>query len=86
MAKWHVYVVRCSDQTLYTGIATDLASRIEKHNQGRGAKYTRSRRPVVLVYSKAMRSESAARKREMAIKRLKKTEKEALIGSVAKRG
>lgn len=75
---WSVYLVRCADGSLYAGIAKDVAARVEKHNAGTGAKYTRSRRPVVLAYEKKMRSESAARKREARIKRLPKAEKENL--------
>ena len=67
---WHVYIVRCADRTLYTGVARDLAARIEAHNEGRGAKYTRSRRPVKLVYQEPAADRSAALRREHAIKRL----------------
>lgn len=79
MAHWFVYMVRCADGSLYTGISTDVASRVMKHNSGTGAKYVRGRRPVQLVWSSAMPSESAARKREAAIKSLSRTEKERLI-------
>ena len=75
--RWNVYIVRCADGTLYTGITTDFENRIAQHNLGKGAKYTRSRRPVVLVWMRRTASESAARKREAAIKALTKTEKEA---------
>ena len=75
---WHVYIVRCADRTLYTGVARDLAARIEAHNEGRGAKYTRSRRPVKLVYQEPAADRSAALRREHAIKRLTRAEKEAL--------
>jgi putative endonuclease len=79
MPKWFVYIVRCSDKSLYTGITTDVAGRIKIHNSGKGAKYTRSRRPVKLVYKEAMRSESAARKREAEIKKLSRLEKLSLL-------
>ncbi len=79
MTKWHVYIVRCRDGSLYTGIAVDLAARIKRHNAGTGAKYTRSRRPVRLVFQETKRTESAARKREAAIKRFTRVEKQALI-------
>ncbi|MDQ7814580.1 MAG: GIY-YIG nuclease family protein [Patescibacteria group bacterium] len=79
MGKWHIYIVRCADGSLYTGIATDLGARIAKHNSGTGAKYTRSHRPVSLVWTEAMRSESAARRKEAAIKKMDKTEKETFI-------
>lgn len=75
---WFVYLVRCKDGSLYTGITKDVAARVARHNAGTGAKYTRSRLPVVLVYTKKMRSETAARKREATLKRLPKKEKEAL--------
>jgi len=68
MAKWCVYLLKCRDGSLYTGMTNDLASRVKKHDSGAGAKYTRSRRPVRLVWSEAKRSESAARKREAEIK------------------
>jgi len=79
MSRWSVYIVRCADGTLYTGITTDVEARIAKHNSGDGAKYTRSRRPVSLAWSKLMRSESAARKKEIKIKQLTRQEKEKLI-------
>lgn len=76
---WFVYLVRCKDGSLYTGIAKDVAARVARHNAGTGAKYTRSRLPVTLAYEKKMKNETAARKREAAIKRLTKAEKEALL-------
>lgn len=76
---WYIYLVRCADDSLYTGITKDVAVRLARHNAGTGAKYTRSRRPVLLVYKKKMKSETAARKREAAIKRLTKREKETLV-------
>lgn len=70
-ALWYTYMVRCCDHTLYTGIAKDPAKRLLAHNIGKnGAKYTRSRRPVRLVYLEAFPSRSAAAKREYALKRL----------------
>ena len=63
-----VYLLRCSDNSLYCGWTTDLEKRIEAHNSGRGAKYTKSRRPVELVYSEECESKSAAMKREWFIK------------------
>lgn len=77
--RWFVYIVRCSDGTLYTGIATDLDGRVEKHNSGRGAKYTGSRRPVCLVWSEKAYNRSLAGKREAYIKKLSRLEKEKLI-------
>jgi putative endonuclease len=77
--RWTVYILRCADKTLYTGIATDVMDRICRHNDGKGAKYTRSRRPVILAWSEKKSSESAARKREAAIKKMTRAEKLALI-------
>jgi putative endonuclease len=79
MSHWSVYIVRCADKSLYTGITIDAATRVLIHNAGKGAKYTRSRRPVKLVYKKAMRSESAARKLEARIKTLSRAEKLDLV-------
>lgn len=80
-STWHVYLVRCTDGSLYCGIAKDLDSRIEQHNAGKGAKYTRSRRPVELVYSEPAKDQGAALRREIAIKRLQPSEKRQLIQS-----
>jgi len=77
---WHVYIVRCADQTLYTGVATDVDARIAQHNAGRGAKYTRGRGPVELVYRERVADRSTALRRELAIKRLEPTAKRKLIG------
>ena len=77
---WHVYMVRCSDGTLYTGITIDLEKRIEAHNSGKdGARYTRSRRPVKLVYSEQVESKSAAAKLECQIKRLPRDKKKRMV-------
>ena len=76
---WIVYILRCKDDTLYTGITDDLARRMAAHNSGKGAKYTRGRGPVEVVYTEVMESYSAALKREAAIKRLKRPEKMALL-------
>lgn len=79
---WHVYILRCADDTLYTGITTDLARRVEEHNVSpRAAKYTRVRRPVLLAYSEVHSDRSRAAKREWEVKQLSKYEKEALCGS-----
>jgi putative endonuclease len=77
--SWHVYIVRCADRTLYTGVAKDLPARIAAHNGGRGAKYTRSRLPVKLVYSEAAMDRAAAQRREHEIKRLTRAAKRALF-------
>lgn len=79
MKPWFVYLVRCADGSLYTGITTDLALRIAKHNAGQGAKYTRGKTPVVLVWRKKAVTESQARKQEAQLKKLSKPKKEAFI-------
>ncbi len=78
---WFVYVLRCADGTLYTGITTDVARRTKQHNAGTASRYTRSRCPVKLVYQEPQRSQSLALKRESAIKRLTRRQKLALIGT-----
>ena len=77
--SFYVYILRCKDGTLYTGYTDDPARRVAVHNSGKGAKYTRSRRPVELVYTEECADKSAALRREAAIKRLKRAEKLALI-------
>lgn len=80
MKLWYVYMVECVDNTLYTGITTDIDRRISEHNSiGLGAKYTRSRQPVKLVYLESCENRSIASKREYVIKKLKKKEKLFLI-------
>lgn len=79
--KYFVYIVECSDGTYYTGIALDPERRIKVHNSGRGARYTRSRRPVSIVYCEEAGSRSEALKREYAVKQLTREQKEALIAS-----
>ncbi|MES1172483.1 MAG: GIY-YIG nuclease family protein [Bacteroidota bacterium] len=83
MASWFVYVVRCRDGSLYTGISTDVAARVERHNAGAGARYTRARGPVELVHVERKRSRSNALKREAAIKALPRAQKIELVGGVA---
>lgn len=75
----YTYIVKCSDGTFYTGWTNDLTRRMEAHNQGRGAKYTKERRPVTLIYYEAFETKEEAMKREYAIKRLSRKEKEELI-------
>ena len=77
--SWKLYILRCGDGTLYTGITTDLARRLEAHRQGKGAKYTRGREPLELVYSEVCGDHSAALKRECEIKALTRAEKLRLI-------
>ena len=75
---WKVYILRCGDGSLYTGIATDVQARLKVHQSGKGAKYTRGRGPLELVYCEECVDKSAALKRELAIKALPKEEKEKL--------
>ena len=84
---WQVYIVRCADGTFYTGVTIDVARRVAEHNgTGRaGARYTRARRPVKLVYQEPAADRSAAGKREYAIKQLTRTAKRALIAAKTKR-
>ena len=80
--SYFVYIVQCSDDTLYTGIATDVKRRLEEHNSSdKGAKYTKVRRPVKLVYSEKSQNRSSATKREMAIKKLSREKKLELINA-----
>lgn len=77
--EWWVYILRCADESLYTGIARDVDRRAAVHNRGQGAKYTRSRLPVTVVWREAQPNKGAALRREAAIKRLRREEKLALI-------
>ena len=80
--EWWIYIVACSDESLYTGITTDRERRIAEHNNSKkGAKYTRNRRPVDLVYSEMHPDRSTASKREYEIKKLSRAEKLKLIGT-----
>ena len=76
---WSVYLVRCADNTFYTGSTTDVEARAAAHNAGRGARYTSGRRPVEVVYVEECGSRSAALRREHALKRLTRAGKETLI-------
>lgn len=78
---WFVYIARCADGTLYTGIAKNAAARIDEHNAGRGAKYTRTRLPVALVYAETVQGRGPALRREHEIKRLSAADKRALVAS-----
>jgi predicted GIY-YIG superfamily endonuclease len=84
MAGWCVYILRCGDDTLYTGMARDLAARLAAHAEGRAAKYTRARGPLCVVYRESRRSRASAARREAAIKRLSRAEKLALIARAAR--
>ena len=79
----YTYIVRCNDDTLYTGWTNNIEKRIEDHNSGKGAKYTRSRIPVTLVYYETFETKEEAMSREYAIKRLSRKEKEKLIKNVS---
>jgi len=79
MKKWFVYIVRCCDDRLYTGITNDLKQRIDAHNRGEGAKFTKGRSPVKLKYNQECESRSEALKREIVIKSLTRTQKLSLI-------
>lgn len=79
MAEWYVYMLLCADQSLYTGVATDIDARVATHNAGKGAKYTRGRLPVKLVYQERVGARGAALSREHAIKRMRRTAKRQLI-------
>ncbi|MEK7105656.1 MAG: GIY-YIG nuclease family protein [Patescibacteria group bacterium] len=85
MPRWSVYILRCSDNSLYTGIAIDVAARVASHNMGKGAKYTRAHLPVKLVWSEAAKSPRAARMREAEIKKWPKIKKETLVAVKLKR-
>lgn len=79
--NWYVYMVRCSDRTLYTGIAKNIEKRISEHNSEKGgARYTRARKPVELVYAEQVSSRSEAARREWQIKHLTRDKKKKLIG------
>lgn len=78
--RWLIYMLRCRDASLYTGITNDLSQRLQAHRQGVGSRYTRSRLPVKLVYVESATSRSAATRRELMIKRMSRQQKEILIG------
>jgi len=76
---WFLYIAHCSDNTLYTGITLDLKKRLITHNSGKGASYTRGRLPIKFVYTEKLKNRSKATKKEIAIKKLSRKEKEKLI-------
>jgi len=78
---YYTYIAECADATYYTGYTTDIESRAQIHNEGKGAKYTRSRLPVKIVYTETFANKSDALKREAAIKRMNRSEKAALIAA-----
>ena len=79
--RWFVYLVRCRDATLYTGITTDPVARVRAHNDGRGARYTRGRTPVTLVHVAAAAGRAHALRREWQIKQWPRAKKEALVST-----
>lgn len=79
--NWYLYILLCKDGTLYTGITNDVQKRLEAHAEGRGAKYTRGRAPLKLVYQETCENRSQALRREAEVKKLKKSEKLLLISS-----
>ena len=80
---WYLYIARCSDGTLYTGISNNVAKRIDAHNAGRGAKYTRSRGPIECEYVEELPDRGSALRRESQVKAMTRSEKEALISSAS---
>ena len=82
---WQVYIIRCVDGTLYTGITTDVERRLGEHAQGKGAKYLRARRPQAIVYLETGHTRGSASRREAEIKRLPRPRKDALILSAENR-
>lgn len=80
MNIWHVYILRCGDGSLYTGISPDVNARLEAHRVGKGARYTRGRGPLALVYQEAVGTQAEATRREAEIKKLSRGQKTDLIG------
>ena len=84
--QWFVYILRCKDDTLYTGMTDDLEKRLTAHNAGKGAKYTRGRGPVSLVYSVVCNDKSDALRRELQIKKMSRAEKQLLCSEFGMEG
>ena len=80
-AVWHIYIVECADGTFYTGVALDVEARVSRHNEGTGARYTRTRRPVALVYTEEVGDRGAALRREYAVKQMTPMAKRELIAT-----
>lgn len=82
MNTWYVYILRCADQSLYTGVTIDCERRVNEHNKDSklGARYTKSRRPVILIWQESWPDRSSAMQREAAIKRMTRQQKLSLIG------
>jgi putative endonuclease len=83
--QWHIYILRCADKTLYTGITTDLDKRLKCHQSGKASKYTRSRLPVKMIWTEGDHTESSAKKREAEIKKLSRLEKLKIIKRCTKK-
>ena len=83
--NWQIYIILCSDNSLYTGITTDIERRLRQHASGRGARYFRGRQPLELVYLESGHTRSSASKREAEIKRMKRDEKHFLITMAGKK-
>ena len=81
--QWVVYILKCADNSLYTGITNDLARRVEEHEQGIGAKYTKGRGPFQIAYTENCQDRAQASKREYALKRMTRAEKISIIQSVS---
>lgn len=79
MDEWYLYILRCKDGSLYTGITTDIEKRFAAHTEGRGAKYTRGRGPLKIVYQEKCGTHSEALKREIAVKKLTRQAKEKML-------
>ena len=77
--KWYVYILRCVDDTLYTGITNNIDRRLKAHNAGTASKYTRSRRPVTMIYQEEAETKGDALRRELAIKTMTRSQKQSLI-------
>ena len=78
--KWYLYILRCSDESLYTGITKDIERRFKMHSDGKAARYTRTRRPLEMIYQETCKTRTDALVRECAVKALPKSKKLALIG------
>jgi putative endonuclease len=82
---WYLYILQCSDGSFYTGITVDMDKRLHLHNSGKGARYTRSRRPCDLIYFEECDSESTARRRELEIKSWRRAKKEDLVSGFSRK-
>ncbi|MBL0209453.1 MAG: GIY-YIG nuclease family protein [Holophagaceae bacterium] len=81
MSTWHVYILRCGDGSFYTGISPDVEARLQAHQAGKGARYTKGRGPFVLVYQESAGTQAEATRREREVKRLTREQKQTLIRS-----